>query len=328
MLDAPMPAYPESARRDYLEGDGLYLIHFDLETGVPVETLVVRSTGHQILDRAALDALGHWRIRPHTLAKVKVPVKFHLDRSRASVPAAVGRNLLSAARFPSEEEMKARLRKGMAMQDVIAAFGEPNGQVGTRSTDCAFRYVAPFSYLTAEREGYIGFEVQFYRGQVVGWRSFRGFPSYEPFHVPREARLFGKFYLILIGILLFVGFGTRRLIRMSQDVSLLKSFNRREIAAEDLPPEFRFLTHANTLEEAKDRLGEPTRIRKVSVDASKVRSAGFIEGDDGQPAILVVEYELPNGDTVDLVPEYPFELGSRIGTVHYRKHLPDPQPLS
>jgi hypothetical protein len=31
---------------------------------------------------------------------------------------------------------------------------------------------------------------------------------------------------------------------------------------------------------------------------------------------------------VDLVPEYPFELGSRIGTVHYRKHLPDPQPLS
>jgi TonB family protein len=326
VLDAPMPEYPFVARRDRIQGNGLYLIHFNLETGLPLETSLVRSTGYQVLDEAALDALGHWRVRPHTLAKIRVPVTFRLEGVRASVPAPAGRNILTAPGFPSEKEMKARLRKGMSMQEVLAAFGEPNNQLGPPDSECRFRYVAPFAYLTAEREGYIGFEVQFDRGQVVGWRSFRGFPSYEPLHVPREAKWFGKFYLILCAVLVFLGLAGRRLIRMSQDTSLVESFNRHEIATGAVPSEFRFLTHGTTLAEATERLGEPTRVRKMSVDAGKVRSAGFIEGDDGRPAILVVEYELPSGDAIDLVPEYPFESGSRIRTVHYRKQLPDPQP--
>jgi TonB family protein len=104
LLARPVPEYPYAARRDYLQGQGLYLVRFDRGTGLVREVAVVHSSGHPILDQAALGALRQWRIKPHTFEKIKVPFNFELDGERAALLRAVGHNLLYAVqpRYPLE----------------------------------------------------------------------------------------------------------------------------------------------------------------------------------------------------------------------------------
>jgi TonB family protein len=91
-----VPVYPYVARRDYLQGKGLYLIRFHPETGQVREVSVVHSSGHEILDQVAVGALHQWRIKPHTFDKIKVPFNFELDGERAALLRAIGDNLLYA----------------------------------------------------------------------------------------------------------------------------------------------------------------------------------------------------------------------------------------
>ena len=225
--------------------------------------------------------------------------------------------------FPSEKELEAHLRRGMTMEQILAAYGEPGNQIGSRGDKCVFRYVAPMGLLTAEREGYIGFEVQFDHGRVSGWRIFHGNPSYEPPHVPSEVKWISKFYLALFVSLLVLGLAVRRLLGFVSGISLVKAFNKREIATEELPIEFRFISHDTTLQEVINRIGAPTRMRVMPVDPRQVKGSRLIETGLGKPAMVVAEYELPNQAAVVLVPEYPFTPENRIRTAHYRKLLPD-----
>lgn len=224
--------------------------------------------------------------------------------------------------------MQMRLRRGMTTQEVLSAFGEPANQIGRRGEDCVFRYIAPFGLMTADREGYIGFEVQMDRDRVIGWRTFRGTPSYEPAHMPRELKWIGKFYLTLFVALFFVGAASRRLWGIVVADSLLKSFNRRAIDLEGVPAEFRFITHDLNLQAVIDRVGKPTRMRPMSVKPWQVRNSKLVEGDAGEPAIVVAEYDLPNAAAVILVPEFPFEPENQIRTVYYRKPPRDWEPVA
>lgn len=97
LLATPLPEYPYAARRDYLQGKGLYLLRFDPATGLVREVSVGHSSGHATLDQAALMALHQWRIKPHTFEKIKVPFNFELDGERAALLRAIGPNLLYAA---------------------------------------------------------------------------------------------------------------------------------------------------------------------------------------------------------------------------------------
>jgi TonB family protein len=92
----PHPAYPFEARRDYLQGQGLYLVRFDPDTGRARDAIVIRSSGHAILDEAAINSLRRWRIRPHTLKAVKVPFNFELNGATAAAMRAAGGNVLYA----------------------------------------------------------------------------------------------------------------------------------------------------------------------------------------------------------------------------------------
>jgi TonB family protein len=96
LLAMPVPEYPYVARRDYLQGKGLYLLRFNPGTGLVREVTVIHSSGHAILDQAALRALHQWRIKPHTFEKIKVPFTFELDGKRAALLRALGPNLLYA----------------------------------------------------------------------------------------------------------------------------------------------------------------------------------------------------------------------------------------
>jgi periplasmic protein TonB len=78
------PRYPESARRQGIEG--ITTLRFVvLPSGRVDQILVARSAGHVDLDRAAVDAVRTWRFEPARRGKeavavwVTLPVRFELD---------------------------------------------------------------------------------------------------------------------------------------------------------------------------------------------------------------------------------------------------------
>ena len=79
----PKPAYPELARLRGQEGTVLLLADVD-EKGAAKSVVVQRSSGHGLLDRAALDAVQRWRFKASHRAgsaasfQVLVPVEFRL----------------------------------------------------------------------------------------------------------------------------------------------------------------------------------------------------------------------------------------------------------
>lgn len=60
---APTPHYPRVARLRGLEGEVVIKLAVDSQ-GVPVKTSLVRSSGYQMLDQAALEGLKRWRFGP------------------------------------------------------------------------------------------------------------------------------------------------------------------------------------------------------------------------------------------------------------------------
>ena len=77
------PHYPESARREGVEG--VTTLRFQvLTTGVVGTVQVAHSAGHRDLDRAAVDAIKTWRFEPARRGKeavtvwVTLPVRFEL----------------------------------------------------------------------------------------------------------------------------------------------------------------------------------------------------------------------------------------------------------
>lgn len=79
----PPPEYPRIARVRHLEGT--VLLEVDVSSaGTPLEVRIWKSSGHQVLDRAALEAVRAWRFRPaHRGGRaeestVRVPVTFRL----------------------------------------------------------------------------------------------------------------------------------------------------------------------------------------------------------------------------------------------------------
>lgn len=230
---------------------------------------------------------------------------------------------LCAADFPTEHELPLHLRKGMTTREVRAAFGAPAGVVEGRRDQFQYHYIPSLYLLTGEHEGYVGFTVHFEHERVVSWSPMLGNPSYEPPHVPPEVKWIGKFYLVFAIAVFFIVGLARRVWAHAGGVALVRAFNAREIATAQIPAEFRFITEETTLQEVIDRLGEPTSLQPLSVNPRQIRASQLIVGADGGPAIVVAEYELPNGAAVALVPEYPFELDNRIRTAVYRKAFPD-----
>lgn len=82
--DTPRPEYPESARRRGREGRVLLRVLVD-DQGRTKRVEINRSSGSDALDRAAAEAIKHWRFHPaHHGDKsieswLRVPIEFRLD---------------------------------------------------------------------------------------------------------------------------------------------------------------------------------------------------------------------------------------------------------
>ena len=73
---APRPQYPYEARARRQTGAGVVNLVIDPSTGVVKNAEMARSTGHKILDNAALSAFRQWRFRPGLVAMVNIPITF------------------------------------------------------------------------------------------------------------------------------------------------------------------------------------------------------------------------------------------------------------
>jgi protein TonB len=85
-LSNPKPAYPPAARKRGLEGLVVLAVEVDAD-GRPFDVTVKESSGHPMLDNAALGAVRRWRFEPArragrpVRAGVEVPIRFRLEES-------------------------------------------------------------------------------------------------------------------------------------------------------------------------------------------------------------------------------------------------------
>jgi TonB family protein len=70
------PKYPREAREKGLTGRGVAEVKVDPRTGYVTSAWMRKSSGHQTLDNAAMEAFRQWRFRPKTVTSVEITVQF------------------------------------------------------------------------------------------------------------------------------------------------------------------------------------------------------------------------------------------------------------
>ena len=76
-LFAPKPRYPTDEHGRHPTGSGVVLMHVDTNTGYVISAEMEKSTGHKILDDAALEAFRKWHFKSgHTSKEVRAPISF------------------------------------------------------------------------------------------------------------------------------------------------------------------------------------------------------------------------------------------------------------
>ena len=214
------------------------------------------------------------------------------------------------AKFPTEEEVRGRLRKGMTADEVLATFGQPAGlQPVDVNMGGKVHYVAPPATRVKPGAGYAGFTVYFDRGRVWDWDVIVLNPSYEHRLFAAGARSWPLRVaaVVLVSIALFFGVRFAR-GRWSGRNELLRAYAAREIPTRQLPPEFRFITADLTLQAVIDEAGPYSRVVRLP-----------IKGGGGESEISAYEYELPNGAALLVMPEPPAQPESRLRAVVYRR---------
>lgn len=66
------PTYPEEARKRQERGTGVFLLRTDIQSGRVIQVIVGKTTGHPLLDDAAMKALLGWRFKPGALVHTDI----------------------------------------------------------------------------------------------------------------------------------------------------------------------------------------------------------------------------------------------------------------
>jgi TonB family protein len=85
---APSPDYPLTARRNHWTGAGTFRCKLRSD-GTVSSVDVMKGTGHEILDQAAIAVLGQWRFKVHGGDLVRVPIRFTMGGVRHRMSGAV-----------------------------------------------------------------------------------------------------------------------------------------------------------------------------------------------------------------------------------------------
>ena len=79
-LYAPRPGYPLAARTHHWTGAGIFACNIRPD-GTVASVDVLRSTGHEMLDQAAITAFRQWRFHPGDMKRIKIPINFWMNGS-------------------------------------------------------------------------------------------------------------------------------------------------------------------------------------------------------------------------------------------------------
>jgi TonB family protein len=79
-LYAPRPEYPLAAQKRHWTGHGVFACKIRSD-GTVASVDVLRSTGHQMLDQAAITAFRQWRFQPGNMKPVNIPITFWTNGS-------------------------------------------------------------------------------------------------------------------------------------------------------------------------------------------------------------------------------------------------------
>ncbi len=73
---APAPDYPIEARQQRFTGRGVAVLEVHPKTGYVIAAHMEKSTGHAMLDHAALAAFTRWRFKPGTMREIRIPINY------------------------------------------------------------------------------------------------------------------------------------------------------------------------------------------------------------------------------------------------------------
>jgi TonB family protein len=71
-----LPEYPRQARDKGLTGKGVAVVKIDPRTGYVTTVSMLKSTGQEILDNAALRAFRRWRFKARSITTLEIPIQF------------------------------------------------------------------------------------------------------------------------------------------------------------------------------------------------------------------------------------------------------------
>jgi TonB family protein len=75
-LTGPAPQYPPLASAQSLAGKGVYLLHFDTNTGAVTDVTITQSTGSVLLDQTCIAAFRQWHEDPNGPKEVPMTMTF------------------------------------------------------------------------------------------------------------------------------------------------------------------------------------------------------------------------------------------------------------
>ena len=84
---APKPQYPSAAHQHGLRGSGIFACNLRPD-GTVASVNVVKTTGYDLLDKAAVSALQQWRFKPSASKAVQIPVNFIMSGVRSRMAGA------------------------------------------------------------------------------------------------------------------------------------------------------------------------------------------------------------------------------------------------
>ena len=225
--------------------------------------------------------------------------------------------MVSSARhqFPTEDDIKNRIHPGMTREEVVRVLGDPAYEVEDDVKTTTATYRPAVAQLDQPHPGYIGFAVNFENGAVRDWRILIGEPSYDPAVAVRPFK-----WWLIIWPTLFIALLLIRWIRgvplvLNQRAEMLRAFMGMNIAA-CLPADLAFIKRDTTLAEVIQRAGPCTREINFVVSPDEVANYPLIQTKNGTSAIRTLLYDLPNSDSLIVMPEYPFEDASLIRAVY------------
>jgi TonB family protein len=78
------PRLPASERAKHHEGEGLFRVMLDADSGTVRGVVVMKSSGYSAIDKTIVDALRQWRLRPRTWKEFQIYVGLWLKPHRSN----------------------------------------------------------------------------------------------------------------------------------------------------------------------------------------------------------------------------------------------------